>query len=44
MYDADQWTANPRGGSPKVWVTLVRQGWRVSVNTVARLMAGRRRR
>jgi hypothetical protein len=26
-------------GSPKVWITLVRQGWRVSVNTVARLMA-----
>ncbi|MFE6692227.1 IS3 family transposase [Streptomyces sp. NPDC057743] len=26
-------------GSPKVWVTLVRQGWRVLVNTVARLMA-----
>lgn len=27
-------------GSPKVRITLVRQGWRVSVNTVARLMAG----
>ena len=26
-------------GSPKVWITLVRQGWRVSVNTVAKLMA-----
>jgi hypothetical protein len=26
-------------GSSKVWITLVRQGWRVSVNTVARLMA-----
>ncbi|WSA73335.1 IS3 family transposase [Streptomyces sp. NBC_01800] len=26
-------------GSPKIWVTLVRQGWRVSVNTVAKLMA-----
>jgi len=26
-------------GSPKVWITLVRQGWRVSLNTVARLMA-----
>ncbi|GGN45362.1 IS3 family transposase [Streptomyces fuscichromogenes] len=27
-------------GSPKVWLVLVREGWRVSVNTVARLMAG----
>ncbi|MET8186680.1 IS3 family transposase [Streptomyces sp. NPDC005246] len=26
-------------GSPKVWLLLVRSGWRVSVNTVARLMA-----
>ncbi|MFF8919312.1 IS3 family transposase [Streptomyces sp. NPDC015032] len=26
-------------GSPKVWIMLVRQGWRVSVNTVAKLMA-----
>ncbi|MEU5092547.1 IS3 family transposase [Streptomyces sp. NPDC021356] len=26
-------------GSPKVWITLVRQDWRVSVNPVARLMA-----
>ncbi|UJB46228.1 IS3 family transposase [Streptomyces sp. A1-5] len=26
-------------GSPKVWLLLVRAGWRVSVNTVARLMA-----
>ncbi|MFC4960667.1 DDE-type integrase/transposase/recombinase, partial [Streptomyces mauvecolor] len=26
-------------GSPKVWLVLVRGGWRVSVNTVARLMA-----
>ncbi|MFI6404833.1 IS3 family transposase [Streptomyces sp. NPDC050548] len=26
-------------GSPKVWLLLVRDGWRVSVNTVARLMA-----
>lgn len=26
-------------GSPKVWRLLVRAGWRVSVNTVARLMA-----
>ncbi|MEY9988252.1 putative transposase [Streptomyces sp. V4I8] len=26
-------------GSPKVWITLVRQGWRVSVNTVAKTMA-----
>ncbi|WP_432021540.1 IS3 family transposase [Streptomyces sp. 1222.5] len=27
-------------GSPKVWITLVREGWRVSVNTVAKTMAG----
>ncbi|MFF3879077.1 IS3 family transposase [Streptomyces sp. NPDC001978] len=26
-------------GSPKIWILLVRQGWRVSVNTVAKLMA-----
>ncbi|MCX5205838.1 IS3 family transposase [Streptomyces sp. NBC_00237] len=26
-------------GSPKVWLLLVRAGWRVSVNTVACLMA-----
>lgn len=26
-------------GSPKIWITLVRDGWRVSVNTVAKLMA-----
>ncbi|MFD7053248.1 IS3 family transposase [Streptomyces mirabilis] len=26
-------------GSPKVWLLLIRAGWRVSVNTVARLMA-----
>lgn len=26
-------------GSPKVWIILVRRGWRVSVNTVAKLMA-----
>lgn len=26
-------------GSPKVWLVLVREGWRVSVNTVARPMA-----
>ncbi|MFI5999357.1 IS3 family transposase [Streptomyces sp. NPDC051366] len=26
-------------GSPKIWITLVRQGWRVSVNTIAKLMA-----
>ncbi|MGW4564171.1 IS3 family transposase [Streptomyces sp. NPDC004561] len=26
-------------GSPKVWITLVRQGWRVSANTIAKLMA-----
>ncbi|WP_225102066.1 IS3 family transposase [Streptomyces sp. CoH27] len=25
-------------GLPKVWIMLVRQGWRVSVNTVAKLM------
>ncbi|CAM5554011.1 MULTISPECIES: transposase [Streptomyces] len=28
-------------GSPKVLIKLVRRGWRVSVNTVAKLMAGR---
>ncbi|WOX16117.1 IS3 family transposase [Streptomyces sp. N50] len=26
-------------GSPKIWIQLVRQGWRVSVNTIAKLMA-----
>ncbi|MEU9623003.1 IS3 family transposase, partial [Streptomyces sp. NPDC048155] len=26
-------------GSPKIWLLLVREGWCVSVNTVARLMA-----
>ncbi|MFD4723237.1 IS3 family transposase [Streptomyces sp. NPDC058423] len=26
-------------GSPKIWITLMRQGWRVSVNTIAKLMA-----
>jgi transposase InsO family protein len=26
-------------GSPKIWITLVREGWRVSVNTVAKAMA-----
>ncbi|MFD7284195.1 IS3 family transposase [Streptomyces sp. NPDC059862] len=26
-------------GSPKIWITLVRQGWQVSVNTIAKLMA-----
>ncbi|GAA3206360.1 hypothetical protein GCM10020256_01390 [Streptomyces thermocoprophilus] len=26
-------------GSPKVFIELVRRGWRVSVNTVAKLMA-----
>ncbi|MGW2818937.1 IS3 family transposase [Streptomyces sp. NPDC001415] len=26
-------------GSPKIWITLVRDGWRISVNTVAKLMA-----
>jgi transposase InsO family protein len=26
-------------GSPKIWIRLVRQGWRVSVNTIAKLMA-----
>lgn len=26
-------------GSPKIWITLVRHGWRVSVNTIAKLMA-----
>ncbi|WP_328436263.1 IS3 family transposase [Streptomyces sp. NBC_00444] len=26
-------------GSPKVWIRLVRQGWRVSVNTIAKIMS-----
>ncbi|MFI6663129.1 IS3 family transposase [Streptomyces sp. NPDC050523] len=26
-------------GSPKSWIRLVRQGWRVSVNTTAQIMA-----
>ncbi|MFF3404076.1 IS3 family transposase [Streptomyces sp. NPDC002659] len=26
-------------GSPKIWIILVREGWRVSVNIVAKLMA-----
>ena len=26
-------------GSPKIWIQLVRQGWRVSVNTIAKIMA-----
>ncbi|MGI5508363.1 IS3 family transposase [Streptomyces sp. CA-106131] len=26
-------------GSPKIWIMLIREGWRVSVNTVAKLMA-----
>ncbi|MEV7239059.1 IS3 family transposase [Streptomyces sp. NPDC051020] len=26
-------------GSPKIWVALVRKGWRISVNTIARIMA-----
>lgn len=26
-------------GSPKIWITLVRKGWRVSVNTFAKIMA-----
>ncbi|MFF8423460.1 IS3 family transposase [Streptomyces sp. NPDC015680] len=26
-------------GSPKVWIRLLREGWRVSVNTVAKIMA-----
>ncbi|MFD8220492.1 transposase [Streptomyces sp. NPDC059697] len=27
-------------GSPKIWITLVREGWRISVDTVAKTMAG----
>lgn len=27
-------------GSPKIWIILVRQGWRVSVNTIAKIVAG----
>ncbi|MFF2807096.1 IS3 family transposase [Streptomyces sp. NPDC058000] len=26
-------------GSPKIWITLVRKGWRVWVNTIAKIMA-----
>ncbi|MGW7365904.1 DDE-type integrase/transposase/recombinase [Streptomyces sp. NPDC054841] len=26
-------------GSPKIWITLVRKGWRVSVNTIAKITA-----
>jgi hypothetical protein len=26
-------------GSPKIWIRLVRQGWRVSVNTIAKIMS-----
>lgn len=26
-------------GSPKIWITLVRKGWRISVNTIAKIMA-----
>jgi transposase InsO family protein len=26
--------------SPKIWIRLVRQGWQVSVNTIAKIMAG----
>lgn len=26
-------------GSPEIWIRLVRKGWRVSVNTVAKIMA-----
>ncbi len=26
-------------GSPKIWIRLVRQGWRVPVNTIAKIMA-----
>ncbi|KOV57278.1 hypothetical protein ADK64_40615 [Streptomyces sp. MMG1121] len=26
-------------GSPKIWITLMRRGWRVSVNTIVKLMA-----
>ncbi|WP_329353066.1 IS3 family transposase [Streptomyces sp. NBC_01261] len=26
-------------GSPKIWIRLVRQGWRISVNTIAKIMA-----
>ncbi|MCX4759502.1 IS3 family transposase [Streptomyces sp. NBC_01275] len=26
-------------GSPRVWITLVRKSWRVSVNTIAKIMA-----
>ncbi|MHA5054553.1 transposase [Streptomyces sp. SD15] len=26
-------------GSPKIWIRLVRQGWRVSVNAIAKIMS-----
>ncbi|BBJ37293.1 hypothetical protein SSPO_000110 [Streptomyces antimycoticus] len=26
-------------GSPKIWIRLVRQGWRVPVNTIAKIMS-----
>lgn len=26
-------------GSPKIWIRRVRQGWRVSVNTIAKIMS-----
>ncbi|WP_107440848.1 IS3 family transposase [Streptomyces fodineus] len=26
-------------GSPKIWIRLVRQGWRGSVNTIAKIMS-----
>lgn len=27
-------------GSPKIWIRLGRQGWRVSVNTIAKIVPG----
>ncbi|MFE3143924.1 transposase [Streptomyces scopuliridis] len=36
------WRSHDSGGtygSPKIWITLVRKGWRVWVNTVAKIMA-----
>ncbi|QNP69610.1 DDE-type integrase/transposase/recombinase [Streptomyces roseirectus] len=41
LFDAIQYIFERSGstyGSPKIWLILVREGWRVSVNTVARLM------
>ncbi|MEU9457026.1 IS3 family transposase [Streptomyces sp. NPDC048277] len=33
------YTSGGTYGSPEIWIRLVRQGWRVSVNTIAKIMA-----